>query len=293
MGEFDLIRSLASKLGPMAKVRCGIGDDAAVLPYSKSHYLLFATDMIVEGTHFLKGTGYQLIGHKALAVNISDIAAMGGIPTYAVVSLGIPPTIKEREILQIYDGIKSIAKKFAVSVVGGDTVKSTLLTINIALLGLVERQCLVLRSGAKTGDIVYVTGPLGGSFKSGKHLNFTPSLEVGRWLVTQAKPSAMIDLSDGLAGDLGHILSQSGVGAVIEERHLPKRSGVSTREALTDGEDFELAFTITAGKAKKLTAQKNFNFYPIGRIVSGGPRLILRNIAGEETVMPLKGFEHL
>ena len=270
LGEFALIDALEKFTPVFKEVIKGIGDDAAVLPYSKDKYLLLTTDMLAEDTHFTRLMPPQLIGHKSLACNISDIAAMGGVPTFAVVSIGIPKNLPVRFIKEVYKGIQLVAQSFNVSIVGGDTIKTDKIVINIALLGLVEKKYLIRRDGAKPGDWIFVTGPLGGSFKSGRHLNFIPRVRQARFLVEKFRPSAMMDISDGLAGDLNHILKASKVGARLDHASIPRHKGVSFLQALNDGEDFELLFTLSPKRARLLmdwqAKQRSFYFYPIGTI---------------------------
>ncbi len=272
LGEFGLIDAL-KKYAPVSKaVIKGIGDDAAVLPYSKKEYLLLTTDMLFEDTHFTRRMPPGAIGHKALACSISDIAAMGGWPTFAVVSIGIPKNLSVRFIKDVYKGIGRTARDFNVSIVGGDTIKTDKIVINIALLGLVEKKYLTTREGAKAGDWIFVTGPLGGSFKSGRHLNFSPRCPQARFLVENFKPNAMMDISDGLCGDLNHILKASKVGARLDYASIPRQRRVSLPQALNDGEDFELLYMLPAAKAHQLMAwqarKRAFYFYPIGIITS-------------------------
>ena len=268
LGEFGLIDTL-KKFAPVSKeVIKGIGDDAAVLPFSKDKYLLLTTDMLAEETHFTRRMPPQGIGHKALACSISDIAAMGGWPTFAVVSIGIPKNLSVHFIKDVYKGMQRIAKVFNVSIVGGDTIKTDQIVINVALLGLVEKKNLVTRHGARSGDWIFVTGPLGGSLKSGRHLNFSPRCPQARFLVEKFKPSAMMDISDGLSGDLDHILKASQIGARLDLASIPRQRGASLSQALNDGEDFELLFTLAPKKARSLmewqAREKIFYFYPIG-----------------------------
>jgi thiamine-monophosphate kinase len=272
LGEFGLIEALKA-YAPLSKaVVRGIGDDAAVLPYSKSEYQLLTTDMLAEGTHFTRQMKPQGIGHKALACSISDIAAMGGVPTFAVVSIGVPKNLPVSYIKDIYKGMQRIARDFKVSVVGGDTIKTDKIIINVALLGLVEKKFLTTRDGAKAGDWIFVTGPLGGSLKSGRHLNFMPRGPQARFLVANFKPNAMMDISDGLSGDLNHILKASQVGACLDYEAIPKHKGVNLAQALNDGEDFELLFTLSSAKARSLmdwqAKRRAFYFYPIGTIIA-------------------------
>ncbi len=278
LGEFGLI-DILKQYSPVAKnVIKGIGDDTAVLPYTKDKYLLLTTDMMAEGVHFTRQISPRAIGHKALACNISDIAAMGGLPTYAVVSIGLPKDLDTVYVKEIYKGMQSLARRFGVSLVGGDTIKSDKIIINVALMGEVEKKYLVTRDGAKANDWIFVTGALGGSLKSCRHLTFIPRIEQARFLVKKFKPSAMMDLSDGLAGDLNHILKASGVGAKLDEACIPRHSGVSLKQALSDGEDFELLFTLNPHKAKSLIrwqeSSKQWFFYPIGRIIRNSKQLL-------------------
>ena len=268
IGELELIDKIARETKIDRTVIKGIGDDTAVLKYSSKEYLLFTTDMLLEGVHFTHfhprgGSKVRLfynIGWKSLACSISDIAAMGGIPQYCLVSLGLPPNLELDSLEQLYSGIKTIARKFKINVVGGDTIKSRKLIINIALLGRVAKKKLILRSGAREGDVILVTGVLGGSI-SEKNLNFTPPLKEAQYLVNNFKIHSMIDISDGLILDLWRILKQSGKGAKIFLEKIPisaaaKRGKGGLKKALYGGEDFELLFTASKRTAQKIAAQK-------------------------------------
>jgi thiamine-monophosphate kinase len=295
LGEFGLIDAL-KKFAPVSKeVIKGIGDDAAVLPYSKSKYLLLTTDMLAEDVHFTRRMPPQGIGHKALAGNISDIAAMGGYPTFAVVSIGVPKNLSVRFIKDVYKGMQRTARAFNVSMVGGDTIRTNKMVINVALLGLVEKRNLITRDGARAGDWIFVTGPLGGSLKSGRHLNFPVRLAQARFLVENFKPSAMMDISDGLSGDLNHILKASQVGARLDVASIPRQRNASLSQALNDGEDFELLLTMGPKRARSLMEWQArqaarqvslrgapisgrrsnlFHFYPIGTITANAKEKI-------------------
>lgn len=295
LGEFGLIESLKKFQNLLPRVVKGIGDDAAVLKVKGGRQLLFTTDMMVEGVHFLRRMNARSVGHKALACNVSDIAAMGGEPVFAVVSLGVPGNIQARYVKGLYAGMWAVARDFGVSIVGGDTVRSDKIIVNIALLGEVEKTKLVRRQGARPGDWIFVSGPLGGSLRSGRHLNFTPRVREARFLVKKFKPSAMMDLSDGLAGDLAHILKASCVGALIEEKLIPCHRGVTPMRALADGEDFELLLTMPSARARKLLEYRGpegYRFYPIGVV---RPRRegfrIVRAMGGTEPVTA-QGFRH-
>lgn len=292
LGEFGLINRIRHQTLLSKDTIKGIGDDAAVTRWMSGKQLLLTTDMIVEGIHFTRKMPFKAIGHKALACNISDIAAMGGVPKFAVVSLGVSGQVPTRWIDQIYEGIFALAKKFKVDIVGGDTVKSSKIIINIALIGEATKSDLVFRSGAKVGDQIFVTGKLGASLKSGHHLNFVPRLEASQFLVKNFKPSAMIDLSDGLAADLGHILEESKVGAEIWAKEIPRRDKASIKQALYDGEDFELLFTLPKKKSADLISRAPFDVYAIGEITTQKEKIVLVDHSGKRKYIPLKGFKH-
>lgn len=297
LGEFGLIGLIQKNVHSTSDVIRGIGDDAAVLSSSKARgdfYQLLTTDMMVEDVHFTKEVKAYLIGHKALACNISDIAAMGGLPTAAVVSLGVPSDLENRFVKEIYRGINHLAKQFNVAIVGGDTVKSEKMVINIALLGVVKKNELVTRAGARSGDMIFVTGPLGRSFETDKHLSFTPRIAQSQFLVKRFKPTAMIDISDGLTADLGHILARSNVGACLYEERIPKTKNAALPEALSDGEDYELLFTLSKNDAQILLRmkQKPFRFYQIGEIVESKKSLALVKKDASKQIISPKGFTH-
>jgi len=288
MNEFELIARLTKSLPTNQSVLAGAGDDCAVLDFgAPDKLLLFKTDAVVEGVHFTKDTPPERIGHKALGRCLSDIAAMAGTPTAALVTLGLPKGFEPEFIGKIYDGMSALAKKYGVAIVGGETTANPeRIFISVALLGTVKRGKQILRSGAKVGDAIFVTGDLGGS-PAGKHLEFEPRLAEARWLAEHFLIHAMIDLSDGLAGDLRHILKASDVGAELLKTAVPisraaklqARTGTPAKPAfaaaLTDGEDFELLFTVAGGDAVKLLDAWKKTFHGlrlscIGKIVAGG-----------------------
>src|SRR5580698_4250984 len=222
MNEFELISRLTRSLPANKSVVTGAGDDCAVLDLGLPEGLvLFKTDAVAEGVHFTAETPPEKIGRKALARCLSDIAAMAGTPGSAVVTIGLPLKFEPAFVEKIYAGMSALAKSYDVAIVGGETTTNPGgIFISIALLGTVPREKRILRSGAKPGDALFVTGELGGSL-SGKHLDFEPRLAEARWLAEHFPIHAMIDLSDGLAGDLQHILQAGGVGAELLARAIP------------------------------------------------------------------------
>ena len=176
LGEFELIKRIAQGVRLSKDTIKGIGDDAAVVKYKKDKYLLFTSDMLIERKHFHRRVGGYLIGKKSLCVNISDIASMGGVPKFMLISLGVPPSLDSKFVDDLYRGIKDTAKKFKIDLIGGDTVSSKNIVINIALTGEVKKKNLVLRENAKVGDAIFLTGRIGGSLE-GKHLRFNPRLK--------------------------------------------------------------------------------------------------------------------
>jgi len=265
MNEFELISHLTTALPSNDTVVVGAGDDCAVLDCGDAaRQLLFKTDAVVEGVHFTPETPPEKIGRKALARCLSDIAAMGGAPNAALVTIGLPKDYAVERVKKIYSGLNAIAAEFGVAIVGGETTSSPERSfISISLLGYVARDQAVLRSGAVVGDAVFVSGELGGSLQ-GRHLEFQPRIVEAQWLVNKFPVHAMIDISDGLAGDLRHILHASGVGAELLKSAVPisrAAKDVASRgdaakpafvAALTDGEDFELLFTVASQNAVPL-----------------------------------------
>ena len=265
MTEFELIHRLCHNLPSNQSVVTGPGDDCAVLDLGiPDRLLLFKTDAIVEGMHFTSSTSPEKIGHKALGRCLSDIAAMAGTATAALVTVALPRKFDPDYIAAIYNGIAAVARRYGVAIVGGETTTNPdRILISVALLGTVGRGRAVLRSGAQTGDAIFVTGELGGSL-AGRHLEFEPRVAEAQWLAGHFPIHAMIDLSDGLAGDLRHILKAGRVGAellataipITRQARLKAKAESSAKPpllaALTDGEDFELLFTVASRDAVPL-----------------------------------------
>lgn len=308
MNEFELISRLTQSLPTNPSLIVGPGDDCAVIDLGlPDRLLLFKTDAVVEGTHFTAATPPEQIGHKALARCLSDIAAMGGTPNSALITLALPPNFNATYVEKIYAGIAAVARRYDVAIAGGETtVNPERILISIALLGTVARGKCVLRSGALAGDAIFVTGELGGSL-AGRHLEFEPRLAEARWLADHFLPHAMIDLSDGLAGDLRHLLHKSQVGAELLASAIPiSRSAKLAAKAegsakppllaaLTDGEDFELLFTVASSDAVRLLDAWKQQFPQvklscIGKIISG-KGLTLRSKEGVRS-LEAHGYTH-
>ncbi len=292
IGEFGLIERIRKTIRLDSSVVKGSGDDCAVIKFKKDKFLLFTCDMIVEDIDFTSKENPYLIGRKALAVSISDIAACAGIPRYGVVSLGLPKNFTVGKVDALAKGLIDLAKEYKINIVGGDISRADKLTLDVSMLGEVEKKYLVLRNGAKVADIIFVTGSLGGSILE-KHLKFTPRLKEARFLVKNFRINSMIDISDGLVQDLGHILKESRVGAVIYEKLIPKsRQAKDLKDCLYSGEDFELLFTVSPKIAKKLQNKKSMRFSAIGQIVDKKFSLKLVDKNGLRRIIEPKGFCH-
>ena len=262
MGELDLIRWIRARI---PRRRPGVvvdsGDDAAVVRIGREQ-VLFKTDTVIDGVHFDSAAARpEEIGHKAVARPLSDLAAMGGVPTFAVVAMMVPRSAREAWTKRVMTGMERTAAAFGTAIVGGD-LKSHAgkLAIAVALIGKIKGRP-IRRGGARPGDAIAVTGPLGGSIL-GRHLRFTPRVREAQELIRKHTIHAMIDLSDGLATDLAHVCEESGVGATIDEARIPVASEarwLSLRDgrgplehALTDGEDYELLFTLPGRESAKV-----------------------------------------
>jgi thiamine-monophosphate kinase len=244
IGEDAVVEAITRELRFDGRVEIGPGDDCALVRFGQNLQLL-KTDCVVEGIHFLPETPGGAVGWKALCRVISDIAAMGGDPLDAVITVAISPDRELGWLTDLYAGLNQAAARYGVNLVGGETSRSPgPVFVSVALTGKVEKERLVVRSGGNIGDRLYVTGRLGGSLR-GKHLSFEPRLAESRWLTQNFKLHAMIDLSDGLGSDLPRLAKASGTGFEIDFSALPKNAGCSAEQALTDGEDYELLFAVS------------------------------------------------
>lgn len=247
IGERGFIRLLRGMLPGRGDVAVGAGDDCAVVGFTDADDLVLKSDPVAEGVHFTAGTEPALIGRKALARVLSDFAAMGASPRWALVDFTAPGGTPVDVALGVYGGMAALAREHGVAIVGGDTSCGPAVGLHVFCAGVVPRGAALLRCAAKPGEAVYVTGELGGSFESGRHLSFKPRLAEGAWLRTHGA-SACIDVSDGAASELRHIAEESGVAVELDLAALPfsqesLASPDRIRKALTDGEDFELIFT--------------------------------------------------
>lgn len=301
-GEFELIDWIRRRIPSHAQVPLGIGDDAALLKFARQGEALVTVDMLMEGVHFTleTATPYQ-IGWKSLAVNLSDIAAMGGRAVAAVVSLALPRKQAWDLAQGIQDGIDALARRFDVSIAGGDTnTWDGPLVISITAFGEPLGDGPICRSGAQPGDWILVTGTLGGSI-TGKHLDFVPRLAEAAALQASTQLHAMIDVSDGLAADLHHILEESRVGARLMADAIPISAASRTaadgrtplEHALSDGEDFELLMTLAAPAAERLLAAPPFST-PLQKIgeVHAEPHCELVQPDGQIVPLPPRGWRH-
>ncbi len=302
MGEFEYIDWLRKRTSGHPRVLVGPGDDCAVISTTPHVPWLVTTDMLMEGTDFvLAEAGPRRVGRKALAVNLSDIAAMGGRPVAAVVSVALPRTGAEGLAQELYEGMRSLAEAFDTALAGGDTNTWTGgLVLSATLLGEPGPQGPIRRNGARPGDWLMVTGALGGSL-AGKHLDFTPRIREGLALQEHAALHAMIDISDGLAADVNHICEESRCGAALVAEAIPISDAARTlsdgrtplEHALGDGEDFELAFAVAPADGERLLRTQPVSgiaLYHVG-IFTAEPALTLVE-HGQARPLPPTGYVH-
>ena len=331
-GEFRLIRRLARKFSrPSPSVIRGIGDDAAVVDLSAGRHLVMTTDLLAEHVHFdLRTASFEDVGYKAAIANLSDMAAMGARPEHVLVSIAIPGSCTESHILRLYRGLMAACRPYRVSLIGGDTSASSAgLFLSLTVTGSTPTGFTLLRSGARVGDLIYVTGTLGDSlvglqllsqrgrktasrlppsmrrFLIARHRRPVAHCRLGQLLSRHGLASAAIDLSDGLSGDLRHICAQSHVGAEIDCTALPLSPALrayarSTRTdpvrlALQGGEDYELLFTVPPSKIRRLerlAAQPGRRLTRIGVTTPSRSGLRLIDASGHKIPIPLLSYDH-
>ena len=303
IGELAAIRRICGKLPGRGDILTGAGDDCAVVRTAPGAAvdLLLTSDPVIENVHFLPETTPEQIGHKAIGRLLSDIAAMGGDPLWALIDIAAPSSTTVERVERFYEGALAIANRHGLAIVGGDMATAREFSIHAFAVGSTPAGQALLRSGARQGDLIYVTGALGGSLE-GKHLAFEPRLPQGRWL--RGLATSMIDVSDGLASDLRHLTDMSRTGAELQLDRIPiadaarKSAGPHTplEHALHDGEDFELLFTVPAARAADMERLWSGTFsLPCTRIgVMTGRTGEIQCIApdGKTTELAGMGFEH-
>lgn len=327
LGEFDLIdRLIRGEKTAADGLVCGGGDDCAIIAGRGDNDWLVTTDALVESVHFRRAwCDMHLLGRKALSVNASDIAAMGGIPKFYLVAIGLPDDMSAEDAIHIYDGMKECACEHGMILVGGDTVASKSgLLLSVTAIGEVLHGRALLRNGARPGDAIYVTGNLGGAALGfhllerdvvnskaapfiQKFLNPSAKVEKGKLISEIGMATSMIDLSDGLISDMGHIADASGVGFEIAADEVPVDENISilAREigkdpvqlALTGGEDYELMFTvrekdIDAFERKCSGSSCASDFRKIGVVLEDRNVRVVKDASGREIDVPLAGFDH-
>ena len=293
-GEARLITAIRRWLGAASpRAPFGIGDDCAVLPAARGPQLI-TVDPVIFGRHFDAAVPPRAVGAKLLKRNLSDLAAMGGCPSAAVLALTLDPHTSLAWLEQFYRGLAACARRYRVPIVGGDIAQADgVLAASLTLLGAAAGPRIVTRTGARIGDSIYVTGVLGRSLASGHHFAFHPRLTEGAWLAGRPEVRAMMDLSDGLAKDLG-ALTPPHAKPALEPDALPLRRGADLRAALTDGEDYELVFALAAHTDAVAFARAWHRRFPRTRLTNIGH--FARSNALSPSAVRLEdfsGYEHL
>ncbi len=332
VGEFGLIDRMQLILGEprSEQLLLGISDDAAVYRVNDLHAHVVSTDMLLEGVHFdLSFMPLPMLGRKAISVNVSDVVAMNAVPKYALVSIALPPKISVEMVEDIYRGIRAACDDYGVIVVGGDTSMARQLTISVTMIGEAAIDALCFRRGARAGDMLFVSGTVGGAYAGLKVLldehrklredgeEYTPDVDayrypIGRQLNPQprldlvhsladagVKPKAMIDISDGFASEVSHICAQSMCGAVLNGASLPVHADAAAvadrfgdnveQYALFGGEDYELLFAVDPEDAPKLDG---LDVTSVGILVDGSEGIRIRRPSGEVVDLQIQGWDH-
>ncbi len=314
-GEFELIARYFAR--PVTRARLGVGDDCALFGSTPGHEWAITTDMLIAGRHFFPSDGPGTIGHKAMAVNLSDLAAMGATPRYALLAIALPSD-DEKFLRGFAGGFFGLAQKYGVEVIGGDTTRGGLLTLSVTALGEVPEGQALRRDGARVGDDVWVSGTLGDAalalahHQGGLQLTTeeavacfprlyvpTPRIELG--IALRGIATACIDVSDGFAADLGHVLECSGVGAQVTFEALPLSAAAAAHVeepaardcVLAGGDDYELVFTAPPDRRlqiDKIAESLGLRLSRVGSIVAGSDLAVLR--AGEPMILARTGFDH-
>jgi len=328
IGEFELIKLLTEDVTPDARMVVGVGDDCAVYEIAKNRYVLTTCDMLIEGVHFSRKTASAfLIGCKAIACSLSDVAAMGGRSLSALVSIGLPASTPEEFVQDLYIGIRSMCRDHKVALAGGDTVRSPdRIVIDVMMMGECPSGKFVLRSGAKSGDAIAVTGYLGESaagldLLEGRetepdierrselveaHIAPEPRTEQGIYLAENFELHSMIDISDGFAGDLKHICEESKLGARVWADKIPisetlaefcRGARVDPLDyALVGGEDYELLFTLSPKELDRLMLEWPEEFdvpvFRVGEMDKSADGILLVSKDGSEQPLEMDSFEH-
>ena len=300
--EWELIHQLKSSSVQDARVKLGIGDDSAIISQEEGVESVIATDMLLDGIHFLSDQdGNSKIARKALGVNVSDLAAMGSLPVAGFASLAIPQKWTTERVSDFGKELIRAAEEFGITLAGGDTNSwSGPFAINIAVYGIVGEGQAITRAGSSPGDLICVSGPLGGSIL-GKQFTFMPRVHEARWLAEHAQVHAMIDISDGLLSDLRHLLDAGNCGAelnlpdipIAEDTHRMQDNLSPLEHALIDGEDFELLWTMPADELEKLLAipDRPVEIFPIGTITSETECWLIDS-EGNQSLAEIRGYEH-
>jgi thiamine-monophosphate kinase len=307
LSEFDLIRRFFERRARGALL--GVGDDCALVRPNAGLELALTTDMLVEGRHFAAGAAPRALGHKALAVNLSDLAAMGATPRWALLALGVP-AVEEQWLADFSAGFFALAERYGVELIGGDTTRAAVRTLSIVAIGEVPAGLALYRHAARPGDDLWVSGELGGAalalrrpdiVEAARRLHEPePRVRLGERL--RGLAHAAIDLSDGLAGDVQHILERSSVGAVIDYARIPRSAAFATlgdaeleRDCvLSGGDDYELLFSAPSERRaalERLAGELALALTRIGTIEGGPARLVVRDANGAP-IAHRGGYDH-